>query len=164
MFPIIATTFRPGASPLPGGAASTVPAASMPGTRGKLTPSLTPSRSFSSERLRPNASTRMRTQPSRSGGSGSVVRCRLSTGPGAESWTARMVAGEDVMGLPSSRVAESVGDGQQEAAAASFPTPDRSQAAAANQVLLTRFRALYCPAPIRQRGGAGICWATFLGC
>jgi hypothetical protein len=31
-----------------------------------------------------------------------VVRCRLSTGPGAESWMARMVAGEDVMGLPSS--------------------------------------------------------------
>ncbi len=103
MSPIIATTFCPGASPLPAGAASTVPAASIPGTRGKLTPTLRPSRSFSSERLRPNASTRMRTQPSRPGGSGSVVSRRLSTGPGAQSRTARMVAGEDVMGLPSSR-------------------------------------------------------------
>src|SRR5215468_4129397 len=103
MSPIIATTFCPGASPLPAGAASTVPAASIPGTRGKLTPTLRPSRSFSSERLRPNASTRMRTQPSRSGGSGSVVSRRLPTGPGAESRTARMVAGEDVMGLPSSQ-------------------------------------------------------------
>ena len=103
MSPIIATAFCPGASPLPAGAASTVPAASIPGTRGKLTPALRPSRSFSSERLRPNASTRIRTQPSRSGGSGSVVSRRLSTGPGTESRTARMVAGEDVMGLPSSR-------------------------------------------------------------
>src|SRR5580698_8294670 len=96
MSPIIATTFCPGASPLPAGAASTVPAASMPGTRGKLTPAPRPSRSFSSERLRPNASTRIRTQPSRSGGSGSVVSRRLPTGPGPESWMARMVA----MGLP----------------------------------------------------------------
>src|ERR1700678_740489 len=99
MSPIIATTFCPRARPLPAGAASTVPAASMPGTRGKLTPTLTPSRSFSSERLRPNASTRMRTQPSRSGGSGSVVSRRLSTGPGADSRTARMVAGEEVTGV-----------------------------------------------------------------
>jgi hypothetical protein len=102
MSPIIATTFCPGASPLPAGAASTVPAASIPGTRGKLTPTPRPSRSFSSERLRPNASTRMRTQPARSGGSGSVVSRRLPAGPGADSRTARMVAGEDVMGLPSS--------------------------------------------------------------
>ena len=103
--PIIATTVCPRASPLPAGAASTVPAASIPGTRGKLTPTLRPSRSFSSERLRPNASTRMRTQPSRSGGSGSVVSRRLSTEPGAESRTARMVAGEDVAGclLPGGR-------------------------------------------------------------
>jgi hypothetical protein len=47
MAPIMATTFCPGASPLPTGAASTMPAASMPGTRGKLTPSLTPSRRLS---------------------------------------------------------------------------------------------------------------------
>jgi hypothetical protein len=120
MSPIIATTFCPGASPLPAGAASTVPAASMPGTRGKLTPTPRPSRSFSSERLRPNASTRMRTQPSRSGGSGSVVSRRLSTGPGAESWTARMVAGDD-MDPPSSGQEESVGLAQRALAAASFP-------------------------------------------
>src|SRR3984957_560397 len=120
MSPIIATTFWPGASPLPAGAASTVPAASMPGTRGKLTPTPRPSRSFSSERLRPNASTRMRTQPSRSGGSGSVVSRRLPTGPGAESSTARMVAGEDVMSLPSAWAGESVGSAQHAAAAASF--------------------------------------------
>src|SRR5262245_43212030 len=107
MSPIIATTFCPEASPLPSGAASTVPAASIPGTRGKLTPSLRPSRSFSSERLSPNASTRIRTQPSRSGGSGSVVNRRLSTGPGADSWTARIV-GEDI---------------SPHAAAASFATP-----------------------------------------
>src|SRR5258707_891059 len=92
MSPIIATTFCPGASPLPAGAASTAPAASIPGTRGKLTPALRPSRSFSSERLRPNASTRMRTQPSRPGASGSVVSPRLSTGPGAASRTAPMAA------------------------------------------------------------------------
>ena len=122
MSPIIATTFCPGASPLPAGAASTVPAASIPGTRGKLTPTLRPSRSFSSERLRPNASTRMRTQPSRSGGSGSVVSRRLSTGPGAESRTARIVAGEDVMGCLLPGVGESVGADQHAAAAASFPT------------------------------------------
>jgi len=83
MPPIIATTFCPGASPLPAGATSTLPAASMPGTRGKLTPTLRPSRSFSSERLMLNASTRMRTQPSRWGGSGSVISRRLSTEPGA---------------------------------------------------------------------------------
>src|SRR6516164_8506395 len=121
MSPIIATTFCPGASPLPAGAASTVPTASIPGTRGKLTPTLRPSRSFSSERLRPNASTRMRTQPSRSGGSGSVVSRRLSTGPGAESRTARMVVRDDVMDpafFPG--VAEPVGDRQHTAAAASF--------------------------------------------
>src|ERR1700733_7714022 len=114
MSPIIATTFCPEASPLPAGAASTVPAASIPGTRGKLTPSLTPSRSFSSERLRPNASTRMRTQPSRSGGSGSAASRRLSTGPGAESRTARMVASEGA--------AEWVTGGKHATAAASFPT------------------------------------------
>ena len=42
------------------------------------------SRSFNSERLRPNASPRIRTQSSRSGGSGSVVSRRFSTPPGAE--------------------------------------------------------------------------------
>ena len=82
MSPIIATTCCPGASPLPGGAASTVPAASMPGTRGKVTPVLTPSRSFSSERLRPNASTRMRTQPSRSGGMGDDDQPQVVDGTG----------------------------------------------------------------------------------
>src|SRR5215831_6422506 len=116
MSPIIATTFCPGASPLPGGAASTVPAASIPGTRGKLAPTLRPSRSFSSERLRPNASTRIRTHPSRSGGSGSVVSRRLSTGPGAESWPART---SRACLLPG--VGEPVGDGQHAAAAAPFP-------------------------------------------
>src|SRR6185437_15275439 len=121
MSPIIATTFCPGASPLPAGAASTVPATSMPGTRGKVTPTLTPRRSFSSERLRPNASTRMRTQPSRSGGSGRVVSRRLSTGPGPESRTARIVVGEDVTGCLLPRSGDPVGHAQRAAAAASFP-------------------------------------------
>ena len=107
MSPIIATTVCPRASPAPAGAASTVPAASMPGTRGKLTPAPRPSRSFSSERFRPNASTRMRAQPSRPGGSGSLVSRRLPTGPGPESRTARIVAGDDDMDLPSSQEQES---------------------------------------------------------
>ena len=117
MSPIMATTVCPRASPLPAGAASTVPTASMPGTRGKLTPALTPSRSFNSERLMPNASTRMRTQPSRSDGTGSVVSRRLRTGPGPDSCTARIVVGEDVMGafFPG----ETVSSGQHATAAAS---------------------------------------------
>src|SRR5215510_9124126 len=121
MSPIIARTFCPGASPVPAGAASTVPAASMPGTRGKLTPTLRPSRSLSSERLRPNASTRMRTHPSRSGGSGRVVNRRLSTGPGPESRTARMLVDEDVTARDPPGVAELVRLPQRAAAAASFP-------------------------------------------
>src|ERR1700735_3774733 len=123
MPPFLRTPSSPTPTPWPAGAGPPGRGASIPGTRGNRTPTLRPSRSFSSERLRPNASTRMRTQPSRSGGSGSGVSRRLSTGPGAESCTARMVAGEHVMGLPSSRVGESVGGGQHGAAAASFPTP-----------------------------------------
>ncbi len=123
MSPIIATTFCPRTSPLPSGAASTVPAASIPGTRGKLTPSLTPSRSFNSDRLTPNASTRIRTHPSRSGGRGRVISRRFSTGPGADSWTARMVIGEEVMGrafFPGG--GDPVGPAQHARPAASFPT------------------------------------------
>jgi hypothetical protein len=50
-----------------------------------------------------------------------VISRKFSTGPGAESATARMVLGEDIIGLPSSPGTESIGDGQHLAAAAPFP-------------------------------------------
>src|SRR3954470_11714615 len=94
----------------------------MPGTLGNVTPTLTPRRNLSSERFSPKASTRMRTQPSFSGGSGSVVSWRLSTGPGAESRTARIVVGEDVIGPAFAvEVGEPNGRGQPGAAADLLP-------------------------------------------
>lgn len=103
MSPIIATTFCPRASPLPAGAASTVPAASIPGTRGEAdvhaqTQPELQFRAVEAERLDADAHPAV---PLRR--SDSVVSRRLPTGPGADSWTARTVPGGDVTGLPSSR-------------------------------------------------------------
>src|SRR6266487_4893909 len=64
----------------------------MPSTRGKVTPWARPSRVCSSERLIPNALTRMSTQPGRGSGTGSSRIRSASGGPGASSTTARMVA------------------------------------------------------------------------
>src|SRR4051794_5259552 len=90
MPPIIVATCCPGANSPPGSAATT-PVASMPGTRGNVTPSASPSRVCSSERLRPKALTSIRTQPAAGVGTGNASMCRASGGPGASSTTARMV-------------------------------------------------------------------------
>src|SRR5947208_2175931 len=90
MPPIIAATCCPSCRS-PSGLASTTPTHSMPSTRGKVTPSARPRRVCSSDRLRPNASILMRTQPGLGSGSGSWRICRLSTGPGALSTTALML-------------------------------------------------------------------------
>src|SRR4051812_43110535 len=91
MPPIIAATCWP-SSNSPPGAAATTPVASMPSTRGKVTPCARPSRVWSSERLIPNALTRMSTQPARGSGTASSRISSASGGPGASSTTARMVA------------------------------------------------------------------------
>src|SRR5437899_5773416 len=91
MPPIIAATCWP-SSNSPSGAAATMPVASMPSTRGKVTPCARPRRVCSSERLIPNALTRMSTQPERGSGTGSSRIRSASGGPGASSTTARMVA------------------------------------------------------------------------
>src|SRR4051812_12676719 len=89
MPPIMATTCWPSANS-PAGAATTTPVASMPSTRGKVTPCPRPSRVCSSDRLIPNALTRMSTQPGRDCGTGSSRIRSASGGPGASSTTARM--------------------------------------------------------------------------
>src|SRR4051812_15925469 len=91
MPPIIAATCCP-SSNSPPGAAATTPVASMPSTRGNVTPCPRPSLVCNSERLIPNALTRMSTQPGRGSGTGSSRIRSASGGPGASSTTARMVA------------------------------------------------------------------------
>src|SRR6266511_606104 len=97
MPPIIAATCWPSSNSRPG-AAATTPVASMPSTRGKVTPCARPSRVCSSERLIPKALTRMSTQPGRGSGTGTSRIRSASGGPGGSSTTARMVA---VMSVPS---------------------------------------------------------------
>src|SRR5712691_5602652 len=63
----------------------------MPSTRGKRTPSARPRRVCSSDRLRPNSSTLMRTHPGWGSGIDNSWICRFSTGPGALSTTAFML-------------------------------------------------------------------------
>src|SRR4051794_34112195 len=91
MPPIIVATCWP-SSNSPPGAAATTPVASMPSTRGNVTPCATPRRVCSSERLIPNALTRMSTQPARGSGTARSRIRSASGGPGASSTTARMVA------------------------------------------------------------------------
>src|SRR5215211_6399884 len=91
MPPIIAATCWP-FSNSPPGATATTPVASMPSTRGKVTPCARPRRVCSSERLSPNALTRMSTHPGRGSGTGSSRIRSAAGGPGASSTTARMVA------------------------------------------------------------------------
>src|SRR5438552_1336315 len=91
MPPIIAATCRP-SSTSPPGAAATTPVASMPSTRGNVTPFARPRRVCSSERLIPNALTRTSTHPGRGFGTGSSRIRSAAGGPGASSTTARMVA------------------------------------------------------------------------
>ncbi len=67
------------------------PAASIPGTRGNVTSSASPSRVCSSERFSPKTLTAIRTQPGFTPGTGSSVSSRFSTGPGPLSTTARIV-------------------------------------------------------------------------
>src|SRR5215211_4554261 len=91
MPPIIAATCWP-FSNSPPGATATTPVASMPSTRGKVTPFARPRRVCSSERLIPNAWTWMSTQPGRGSGTASLPIRSAAGGPGASSTTARMVA------------------------------------------------------------------------
>jgi hypothetical protein len=69
----------------------------MPGTRGNVTPSARPRRVCSSERLSPNAVTRISTQPGCGVGTGMSRIRRASGGPGASRTTARMVAGMELV-------------------------------------------------------------------
>src|SRR5438874_2631611 len=90
--------------------ASTTPTHSMPSTRGKVTPSARPRRVCSSDRLRPKASTLMRTHPDSGSGSGSWRICRFSTGPGALSITALMLDAIQHLWQFSLEVADRVAD------------------------------------------------------
>src|SRR2546428_9537620 len=90
--------------------ASTTPTHSMPSTRGKVTPSARPRRVCSSDRLRPNASTLMRTHPDSGSGSGSWRICRFSTRPGALSTTALMLDAIQNLWQFSLEVADRVAD------------------------------------------------------
>src|SRR5215218_757036 len=81
MPPIIEATCWPSTNSPPGGAATT-PVASMPSTRGKVTPWARPRRVCSSDRLIPNALTRMSTQPGRGSGTASS-RIRSPAGAAA---------------------------------------------------------------------------------
>ena len=75
----------------PPGASSTVPTASMPSTRGNSTPGEWPCRVKSSERLRPNAFTRMRTHPPVGLGTESSSILSTSGAPGSRMTAAFMV-------------------------------------------------------------------------
>src|SRR5262249_30965169 len=90
MPPIIAATCWPGRRSL-SGAASTMPTASIPSTRGKVTPSARPRRECSSERFQPNALSAIRTQPGPGSGTGKSLISRFSSGPGSRNTTARIV-------------------------------------------------------------------------
>ena len=88
----MATTRCP-ASSSPPGQSTTSPVASIPSTRGKVTPSARPSRVCSSDRLRPEARTRIRTHPGAGTGIGIDRTTRASGPPGAARTAARIVAG-----------------------------------------------------------------------
>ena len=91
MPPMSAATCWSGVNSPPGHSATT-PTASMPGTRGNVTPSATPSRMCSSDRFSPNARTRISTQPAAGSGTGSSRMTKASGGPGPSSTTARIVS------------------------------------------------------------------------
>src|SRR6267154_2782638 len=75
----------------PPGHWATTPAASMPNTRGKVTPDARPWRVCSSDRFSPNALTSMSTQPAAGVGTGSSRIVRASGRPGASRTIARIV-------------------------------------------------------------------------
>ena len=77
----------------PPGAAATIPVASMPRMRGKATPGEAPLRVNISDRLRPNALTRIRTQPLSGVGMGRSSRMRALGPPGLWTTAARIVLG-----------------------------------------------------------------------
>ena len=68
-----------------------MPTASIPGTRGNVTPCASPSRMCSSERLRPNALTLISTHPGAGSGTGTSRITRASGGPGRSRTTARIM-------------------------------------------------------------------------
>src|SRR6266581_5470641 len=90
MPPIMAATCWPTGNSPPGHWATT-PAASIPGTRGNVTPDASPSRVCSSDRLRPNALTLISTHPAAGVETGSSRIVRASGGPGASRMIARIV-------------------------------------------------------------------------
>lgn len=91
MPPITVATGSPTAK-VPPGAAATVPVASMPRMRGKLTPGEWPCRVKSSERFSPKASTRISTSPGCGCGIGRRSMRSTSGPPGACITAARMVS------------------------------------------------------------------------
>src|SRR3954468_17119523 len=99
MPPTIAATCWP-TSYSPPGHSATTPTASIPRTRGNVTPEARPRRVCSSERLRPNALTLINTQPAAGAGTASSRSVRESGGPGPSSTIARIVS-VMVNGLPS---------------------------------------------------------------
>src|SRR4051794_3584198 len=91
MPPIIVTTCCPTANSPPGHCATT-PAASMPRTRGNVTPDASPARVCNSDRFSPNALTSISTQPAAGVGTGSSRIVSASGGPGASRTIARMMS------------------------------------------------------------------------
>src|SRR5437899_1010165 len=95
MPPIMVTTCWPMGNSLPGHCATT-PAASMPRTRGNVTPDARPWRVCNSDRFSPNALTSISTQPAAGVGTGSSRIVRASGGPLA----LRTQHGIDVVAIP----------------------------------------------------------------
>src|SRR3954468_5290274 len=91
MPPIMVTTCWPTGNSAPGHRA-TVPAASMPRTRGNVTPDARPSRVCNSDRFSPKALTSISTQPAAGLGTGSSRIVSALGGPGASRTIARMVS------------------------------------------------------------------------
>src|SRR4051794_29583115 len=91
MPPIIVTTGWPTGNSPPGQSATT-PAASIPRTRGNVTPDARPWRVCNSDRFTPNALTSISTQPAVGIGTGSSRIVRASGGPGASRTIARMLS------------------------------------------------------------------------
>src|SRR5438552_3341941 len=98
MPPIMVTTCRPAGNSPPGHWATT-PAASMPRTRGNVTPDARPWRVCNSDRFSPNALTSISTQPAAGVGIGSSRIVSVSGGPGASRTIARMVSVTTVLHL-----------------------------------------------------------------
>src|SRR5882724_1899279 len=91
MPPIIVATWWPTGNSPPGHWATT-PVASMPRTRGNVTPDARPWRVCNSDRFSPNALTSISTQPTTGVGTGSWRIVSASGGPGASRTIARMVS------------------------------------------------------------------------